>query len=233
MMRIDDFVMLGRTVPESSKRHGLVVCSAGYSRELNQFIRIYPVAKNNQINRWSTCEIEVDRNNQDSRIESWKVKDGCAPRITGRTNKDFEFDFLDKIASPSIQALNEERKSLGIIRPRSCYGHFAGMKKNQERLFPLFDFQDNSNSGAKIPRLNFFDAHGEHDLQLRDWGSREFLRKHQEEKHYQLWDALFLNNPDYKHLFFVGNHNNHRNIWLVISVIFKKKDTQVMFDFAA
>lgn len=42
-MHVEDFVVLGRTVPEESKKYGQRICMAGYSLENNQFLRIYPL----------------------------------------------------------------------------------------------------------------------------------------------------------------------------------------------
>lgn len=42
-MMFEDFIMLGKTIPEPQKKTGRVfVCSAGYSDEFRHLIRIYP-----------------------------------------------------------------------------------------------------------------------------------------------------------------------------------------------
>jgi hypothetical protein len=70
-MIIEDFIMLGRTEPTQSKKHGIVVCSAGYSRELQQFVRIYPLPmRANPIRAWSQCTIPLRRPTDDNRKES-------------------------------------------------------------------------------------------------------------------------------------------------------------------
>lgn len=114
-MIIEDFVMLGRTVPEPSKTHGTSVCSAGYSREMRQFVRVYPLRVEDRIPRWSVVNLPVVRNKPDSRIESWKLKDCGHYSITGSVTKDEEFDFLKSLKSESIDQLNVDRRSLGII----------------------------------------------------------------------------------------------------------------------
>ncbi len=42
-MTVEDFVVLGRTVPEDSQKYGKKVCMAGYSPSLSQLLRVYPL----------------------------------------------------------------------------------------------------------------------------------------------------------------------------------------------
>lgn len=225
-MIIDDFIMLGRTVPEPSKRHGVVVCSAGYSKELKSFMRIYPLSPFEKIKRWSVCRIELKRNPQDSRHESWRIKEDTCPTIVGHANKDDEINYLLTQQSPSVQSLNENRHSLGIIKPNgSLTPRFDRLQCGEEyqvNLFPEINSTEN-----RRPRLSFYDQGGKHDLQLRDWGCAEFLRKQSDEDHHKLWSALKLNNPSYEHILFVGNHAQHRNSWLVISLLYRKVSSQL------
>lgn len=222
-MILEDFVMLGRTAPEESKKHGLVVCSAGYSKELRQFIRIYPISMFDSIPRWSICRVKVRRNPGDSRDESWRIDDEYPIEIIGKADKNVEYDWLESVAADSIAEMNEKRKSLAIIKPEGMQFRFDGLRHGAERQLQLIE-------GGKPeelrPRVKFRDAAGAHDLQIRDWGCRMFLEKYPE-RDYQLWDALNLTKDNYEHLFFVGNMANHRNNWLVISVVSRKRETQI------
>lgn len=232
-MIVEDFIMLGRTVPEQSKKHGLVVCSAGYSKELRQFMRVYPITMLTRIARWNTCRLAVQRSVHDCRVESWRLQEPTDITITGKANREAEYAHLAKMASGSIAELNEQRASLGIIKASKLGYRFDGMKPSEELIPDMFPMTKTQQQ--KRPRLTFTDSMGEHDIQLRDWGSYEFLRKQPAEKHHLLWSALHLENADYDHLLFVGNHNHHRNNWLVIGVISEKARAQcaMSFDIAA
>jgi hypothetical protein len=220
-MVIDDFVMLGRTVPEQSKKHGLVVCSAGYSIEQRRMMRIYPLAPTQDIGRWTQCEVKVKRNPSDSRDESWRLDEEKPNFISAiaKKSKDEQFDFLKSLASPSLAQLNAEKKSLGIICPSITGWNFSGLSDNEERQFPLFE--GHQELKKMVPRIRFDDQGGHHNLQLRDWGCFELLRKGSNPE--ALWSALKLTDPTYEHILFVGNHNAHRNSWLIISTISKRK----------
>ncbi len=80
-LHVEDFVVLGRTVPEDSKRYGKKICMAGYSPDLNQFLRVYPLmlpigdsADSNDFKARHAYSLDLRRNDQDNGIES------CASR---------------------------------------------------------------------------------------------------------------------------------------------------------
>jgi hypothetical protein len=220
-MIIEDFVMLGRTVPEQSRRHGLVTCSAGYSREHGGFMRVYPLPMESVVKRWDVCRIKLERPKQDSRKESFRIADGSHIEVIGKAKKDDEFDYLHSIRSRSIAALNQDRESLAIIQPANMTCRFDKMKIGEEYQMAL-PLHSGESAETPKPRIQFDDDDGHHDLQLRDWGSTILLNRGYDKHH--LWNALRLNDPGYDHLLFCGNHNTHRNNWLVISVVSRKKN---------
>ena len=140
-MILEDFIMLGRTKPTESKKYGRTVCSAGYSKELKQFVRVYPLPQYSRLKRWSICRIPLTRGN-DSRIESWRLDNGTTNseefvEITGQADRVSEFDYLAKMAT-SISEMNEEPyQSLGIVRPDSFETHYMDMKPTAERQINL------------------------------------------------------------------------------------------------
>lgn len=219
-MVVEDFVMLGRTVPEHSKRHGLVACSAGYSREFGGFMRVYPLPMDCNVRRWDICRIELERPKHDNRKESFRIKDGCRLEVVGRARKDDEFDFLRSAASRSIASLNQDRDSLATIVPTNIGYRFDQMKQGEEHQMMLPLGIDETPETPK-PRIQFDDEDGHHDIQLRDWGSTLFMQKGNDKG--DLWKALKFHDPEYEHLLFCGNHNAHRNSWLVISVISRRR----------
>lgn len=227
-MIIEDFVMLGRTVPEYSKKHGMVACSAGYSREYGGFLRIYPLSVDCSIPRWTVCRVSVESPKDDNRVESFRIKDGFAPEKIAKVKKDQEFDFLQSLQSRSIASLNQDRHSLAIIKPKNLCYRYDKMKEGEEYQLCLPFYEQEKKETLK-PRLQFSDEDGLHDLQLRDWGCFQFLKKKYDKR--KLWSALFLTNPEYEHILFCGNHNSHRNSWLVISLISRKIQANRCFDF--
>lgn len=231
-MILDDFVMLGTTVPEPRSDGRSFVCSAGWSPELRQLIRIYPLARRGAPHRWSVNRVSLERNPSDSRIESWKIAGDRSPEHHASINDGFSqvgtltppqrVGIADAATVSSIAEANARRLSLAVLHPRSTpeliFEHNPESPDSPE--LRLFDLDDRPRDGARrfayIPRLQFGDDDGAHRLMLRDWGVFEFMRKYGNERRMELGRALHLT-PD--SLLLVGNMSHQRNAWLVISVL--------------
>jgi len=74
---MDDLVVLGNAVPDEISDHRKTVCTAGYSPK-HGLIRVYPVPPGTSMKRWHVVEISLERNPQDTRVESWKIQDSKA-----------------------------------------------------------------------------------------------------------------------------------------------------------
>ena len=237
--------MLGKTVPEPNSDGRIFVCSAGVSAELKTLMRIYPLARRDAPERWSVNRVQTERNPRDNRVESWKLAGDRSVGMHERINLTFhrvgevkEKDratLLGKYVVPSIKIANARRMSLAVIHPLSTPHlrfDFNPSPSDVPRL-ALFDDEIIKREPTPdrrfpyMPRLEFWDQDGEHKLMLRDWGCFEFLRKYPERRD-QLSDALHLG-P--RSSLMVGNMNNQRNAWLIISVLQGLRDQQMtMFD---
>lgn len=231
-MIVEDFTMLGTTVPEPNSDGRVFVCSAGYSRELRQLVRIYPLARKHAPRRWTINRVRLERNPRDSRAESWQVAADRTPGHHDHINDAFEpacsvarpdrAGLLDAVTVGSIAEANAQRLSLAVIHPHRepslFFEHNPDSPDSPElRLFPV---GDESPQGAKrfafIPRLGFTDDGGDHALMLRDWGCFEFMRKHGDGRRHELGRALHIGAES---SLLVGNISNQRTAWLVISVL--------------
>jgi hypothetical protein len=229
---VEDFVMLGKTVPECSSDGRMFVCSAGVSLELRQLIRIYPLARQQCPKRWSVARAPLERNPKDSRGESWKIRGDRSPGSHARINQAIELlarsvsaDEKKRIVElgtvRSIREANERRLSLAFVFPRSLprlrfeAGDTAEMAPTPDMFGRVPDAPVSQRFGWH-PRLEFDDADGDHNLMLRDWGCYEFLRKQGDGRRFELEDALSLEGAP---PLFVGNLNRFRASWLIISVL--------------
>lgn len=239
-MQIDDFVMLGTTVPEPKSDGRVFVCSAGYSATLRSLVRIYPLARRRAPTRWSISTVKLERNPEDWRTESFKLAGDRSPEshrnindvfwITDTASRAGRAELLRKCAVGSIAEANERanRLSLAIIHARNMELEFEHNPSSPESpQLALFPLEGEEPQGARrfpfIPRLHFDDESGHHRLMLRDWGVYELMRKNnnlalitEAERRRYVGAALHLD-PSCSLL--VGNLNNQRNAWLVISVL--------------
>lgn len=245
-MILEDFVMLGTTVPEPNSDGRVFVCSAGVSAEYGSLIRIYPLARRNAPRRWGVSRVQLERNPADSRKESFRIAGNRSQNNHQWINYRFEqatksvsesarASLLSRYTIGSIQEANKKRLSLAILQPDAISLDFQENTRSSAAgaQMTLFDGgEDESASGARrfrwMPRLRFRDECGNHNLMLRDWGSFELQRK-SEDQYFRdnLINALHLN-PSSSLL--VGNMNNQRNTWLVISVLNNIREPETLFD---
>jgi hypothetical protein len=229
---IDDFVMLGKTVPEVSADGRQFVCTAGYSLEMRQPVRIYPMARRGSPPRWSVSRIPVERNPKDSRAESWKIRGDRASAAHDRINEVIvpvlaradpatQRKIVAALTVSSLREANERRLSLCVVLPtevprlRFEAGRTAEMQPTPD-MFGAPSALPVRERFAWHPRLCFSDKGGAHDLMLREWGCYELLRKHGDAWRYQLDTALHL---DRAPPLLCGNLSNQRTAWLVIAVL--------------
>jgi hypothetical protein len=236
-MHVDDFVVLGRTVPEESKTYGKRVCMAGYSPGNNQFLRVYPLmvpfGKNADANGFKarhSYALDLRRNTSDSRTESWRVADEQKPTTTPwdrapEVSKKTVVDWLSKRAVGSIRLLNECRLSIGVVVVKADDWEGIAVPRTQpdpadehRGLFDDLETQTDidANQVQFAPYIRFQDRDGEHRIQVREWGAYRLLSNPQYSSRPEvLWDAAgYRNGHDL--VLVVGNMGNHRTNWLII-----------------
>lgn len=251
-MILEDFIMLGTTVPEPNSDGRIFVCSAGYSPDLRKIIRIYPLGRRTVPKRWHQYQVSVERNPKDHRDESFRIRgdrgvdahdsiNNSFKQLTGRLNPSDFRTVLDRHLVGSIKEANERRLSLAIIKPTfKCIEFDMNPDSPDSPQEALFDMgakkiPEGSKRFPFNPRVLFTDdSGGQFRMQLRDWGSYELMRKKpdvfmQNGRAEYLAGAVRLN-PDSTLL--IGNLNNHRTTWIIISVLngLRNGDQVSLFD---
>jgi hypothetical protein len=236
-MHLDDFVVLGRTVPEESKKYGTRICMAGYSPGVNQFLRVYPllepVGANKDANWFKSrhrYEMDLQRNPNDNRCESWRVLDERRPTKTPwdrapEVKKPELLRWLRGRAVPSIAALNDCRLSLGVLVVEAgCWDGQIVQRDDKDipeaerSLFADLEVQPDVDASRVryAPYIRFCDEGGDHRLQVREWGANILLAKPDySDRPEALWSAAGYR-QGHDLVLVVGNMCNHRNNWLII-----------------
>ena len=236
---IDDLVVLGRAVPERLKDGRVTVCLGGWSYSRG-FIRIYPTRQKMAISNWDVIRVEVERNEQDTREESWKLAgskqdwDNLYQRVqkigTIRTTAD-KRSIVTKNLSSCVNHINGSRRSLGIIRPvRVLDKYFAKNPQKDDPIQLFFKEIDDFEPWSSVkhdfdlePRVKYAcpeckTSQGYHDQKILEWGFYEWMRKHPDRID-QVWTNAKFESAEHEIFLFVGNQAHRRNSFLIISVI--------------
>lgn len=237
-MIINDFVLLGTTVPEPMKDGRVVRCSAGYSPELGELIRLYPLSPAGGLHRWDMFHLELERNPKDNRRESWKLGgdrhdqaavDGLTRALAenghhAQVSRGVRLEQIDRFVAPSIKWLNDRRLSLGIIKPELIDYHYEidkGADRAQQQFEGLETPAPEAGRHAYVarPKIRFRDEDGFHDLSFNAHDAYEWLRKNPEASRASLFDNLRWQQPERDVRLLVGNLSHQRNVWVVIAYL--------------
>ena len=229
---IDDFVILGRAVPEQISNGRVTVCAAGYSKTLG-FTRIFPTKTTMRLKRWNIVRVPVQRDSRDSRSESWKIQGSKSEwekldqkvQVVGRLKPKDRLNLIANLVDDCVKDINEAKRSLGMVKPRieKCYfcpeenfdptlqatlfGTPLPSTKKQYHEFPKIQYRC---SGCKAKK--------HHDQTVLEWGFYEWMRKNPE-KHEQVWENAQISSPKHDCVFFVGNMRDRRTAFLIISIL--------------
>lgn len=241
---INNLVILGRAAPEELSDGRQTVCTGAWSPNRG-FIRIYPVnPRSNIFSRWDVVNVEVERNPDDSRHESWKIKGRKQDQeerveVKGEFPRDQRATLLSNLEDDCVNDINEARRSLGIIKPQNINGLvYEDWEDDDEGYEQLKLFQDqdefrpeNRDDFEHKIKIDFEcpdckTQQGYHRPSLLEWGAYMGLRNgantpEELESNYQ------MDNPEYDHWIFVGNMNQYKSTFIAISILWIKFDVPV------
>lgn len=233
---IDDFLVLGNAVPDELRDGRTTVCVAGLSKKLG-LIRIYPVPTTAPMRRWNIVEVPLERNSQDTREESWKIQGSKSEwdtldtkiRVIDKIDRDERIALIDEFFNSPfgyscVEELNEQKKSLGIIKPeilscqfedRAKYDDSVQMTLTSPTAFKTIkSYKDQPRityrcSGCKLEKP--------HDQQVLEWGVYEWMRRNPSNLN-GVWESLHITDKEYEKMFLVGNQARRRNAFMIISI---------------
>lgn len=238
--QIDDVIILGRGVPELISDGRVTVCVAGYSHVLG-LVRLYPTRIDSPLNVWNIVSVEVERNPRDNRTESWKFPESRSGweainqhiEVKGELPREQRFGLIDRLRVGCVAELNEQRLSLGIIKPAAVRPHLATNQMHRQAYQPLFEIMEHASVQTKRdhalePRVEFSCGDGctnrrAHDQQLLDWGCYQWMKSNPGREQ-EMWRNLHFGDAGWLHYFLVGNQANQRTSFMVINVLRQKAE---------
>jgi hypothetical protein len=240
---IDDLVVIGLATPQHLKNGRTTVCLGGWS-ETCGFIRIYPMPPGMGLHRWDIISVEVEKNNQDTRHESWKIVgsrtewDSLDAHVeqVGKITSPFEKrQIIVNNSSPCVNIINDNMDSLGFVKIEKL--HKAYFDKNPQfgKPIQMALFASHAQDWAKVkrdyelePRLKFTcpdcqTKRGFHDHGVLEWGWYEWMRKNPDNMG-QVFENALLYSDKHDIYAFVGNQQNQRTSFKIINAISVQKN---------
>lgn len=216
------------------------ICAMGYS-PTRGLVRLYPIPIRARPKRWEMLKIPVERNAQDIRPESWKIQGSKdefdelfkkihhIDKVKDKNKKNIIQHLVSKYQKDCIHSLNEQKESLGIIKPRIIETYFEKRKNFESKIQSTLDsdtlFKTSSNFEIQ-PRIKYVcsncKAKNGHDQQLLDRGAYEWVRKNPANPE-QIWKNYRINDPDYEHYFLVGNQARQLTSFMIVGILWFKK----------
>jgi hypothetical protein len=239
--KLTDLVILGRAAPEEMSDGRQTVCTGAWSPE-HGFIRLYPIdPETNLFSRWNIVNAEVERNPDDARHESWKIKgrkkhQNEKVEVVGEYPRHKRATLLHHLEDNCVNNINDAKRSLGIVRPETAPelrfqewekddapGMQAKLFEEMEEMKP--DTREDFDYNIKV-RYECGDCktkQGYHEQTLLEWGAYMGLRSNPDNPS-QLRENYRFNDDDFRHWLFVGNMNKYKSSFITISVLWLKKD---------
>lgn len=216
-MILEDFVMLGKTAPETDRQGRVTVCSAGWSPELRQLVRIYPLAVENCPPDFSVSQIRLERNAKDTRMESWKIAGDRGVDVHASINSRFDVKYILNDRSSLIEQIptvgsiaeaNARKLSLAVIQPEIIPDFYLEKTKAGFGVKKV----ESSKSYKYTPRLKFTLSGKTHKLKYLNQEVYNSMTK-TNKSGFSAVQHRFRGNPK----LLVGNMFAYRNNWLVIA----------------
>lgn len=229
-METIDYTLLIQTVPEVSKKDGSVyTCTVGYSPQKG-WIRVYPMPYNKGLKRWNTYRINVEKNKQDSRAESWKLSSYSRHEQWKNFNQDVELVGSIREADrkymkalmlnntmQAISQLNKDRRSIGFLYVQKAHAYWDVNENyvNPHQLLLFQDIQEDYDPYTKQDkqfhsRIKFMDQDGTHNLMLNNW---QYYMAQINFGHKPEAFRYINNDPQ---ILMLGNMFSYRNTWIVL-----------------
>ncbi|MAU08454.1 MAG: hypothetical protein CL607_01435 [Anaerolineaceae bacterium] len=195
------------------------------------------------VSRWDVISVDVEKNVADTRNESWKIVGSRenwdyledSVRKVGRVkNSDQRREIVTDNLTSCVSELNNNHISLGFIKPQIIHKMYFGKNDQYGKPIQLPLLESYAKEWPKVkydyelePRLKYSceqcqTKQGFHDQVILEWGFYEGMRKNPDNLE-QVWENAQFLSDEHEIFLFVGNQQNRRNSYVIISVIRLKK----------
>lgn len=242
-----------KTYPSISTKYKETVCTAGIllgdDEKPLQWIRIYPIRYryldfDKRYPRWSVISAKIERNDKDYRSESFRIDDDSLEiirQIGKENNWEERKSFLLPLEFSSIVEIKQQKKSLGMIKPKSIDRYFyketeREWEEKKQAVLDQLDLFEPTINLEKIPYKFVYQFtekdNTSHKYSISDWEIMQLYRNCRDHSNLSALEAEqealekvrqklvddFLNNKDL--YFIVGNLKNHSKTFMIIGLFY-------------
>ncbi len=255
-----EILIATKTYPSISRKYKETVCTAGVlldsDGKAEQWIRIYPIRfrgldLDQRYARWSIITAEIERNDSDYRVESYRIEDSSIEvlrKIDTKSAWEERKSFVLPVQFNCIADMKKQGKSLGLIKPQAVVKSFVRetdrkWSQNQQATVAQLDIFEPSVQLDKIPYqfgYEFVESDNTpHKFSISDWEIMQLYRnckdkskmltqegkeKEAVEKVVEKLETFRTKNELY---FIVGNLKSHNHVFMIIGLFYppvKKQD---------
>jgi hypothetical protein len=246
-------LIMVKAYPQASQKYGETVCTAGITEE-GEWIRIYPlpfrlISKSKQFSKYQWIELEVQRNPNDNREQSFRPNIDSIKILTPKplpTKNGWELrnQYVLPTVSPSLEYLkdNYPKTSLGIIKPREIFEVIAEKNVPKEEILEYYQqlsiFEEENEARTPFIPLSYkfsyrFACNDEkckksHKLSIIDWelGALVNNLRRAGNNEETIKDKVILKfynelcSPSKDTHFIVGNKYPYRDAFMILGVYY-------------
>lgn len=237
MIELKNLIVLGQGAPNQLNDGRYARCVCGYSKEYG-YVRIYPIPQQ-LLRLWDIFDIVVEKNPQDHRKNSLKVKNSKKDwkilnkwiKVKGFFRAEDRYDLIKSLATDNLGNLIKSRESFGIIKPRIKRFDLEQQREKTEAQTTLLDldFHIIDQKDYKYKPYVSYECEPEcdcknktHKQQIVEWGCYEWMRKNPSNE-VKCFDNLRLTDNDYDKFFLVGNLFRHPKTYVIVNIFRFKK----------
>jgi len=168
-------IVLAKTYPELSSKHGPIVCVAGVN-EYGEWRRLYPIPfkiwvddryTNIRFSKWDVIEVDVSEKPppHDRRFESRRVLSWESIRVVEHIDDwSRRLTIIDELLDPDVETLVNSGRSLGVIKPKHVVDFFDKPRQRLREEAEKLVLSKMDEADSRVTLLEYLNINDEHLL---------------------------------------------------------------------
>jgi len=171
----ESIIVLAKTYPELSSKHGPIVCVAGVN-EYGEWRRLYPIPykiwvddkyKDIRFKKWDMIEVDVSEKPppHDRRFESRRVMGWEGIRVVEHIDDwSRRLTIINELLDPDVETLANSGRSLGVIKPKHVVEFFDKPRQRLREEAEKLVLSKMDEADSRITLLEYLSINDKHLL---------------------------------------------------------------------